>query len=148
MPSTTPKGWPYHEPDDFVIDWPATSKQLATKLDAATSGGASRTGFVDAGAWGAMPAGSGYAVNIPHGLAVVRYVFVTWHYLSRREVGYNPPGTTNMDARHSVVVSVNGFNSGMPLPTLQIFAFFRVAYTPDARGSEGIMWHAIGDLPD
>jgi hypothetical protein len=33
MPGTTPKGYPYAEPADPLVQWPATSKALAQKLE-------------------------------------------------------------------------------------------------------------------
>jgi hypothetical protein len=33
MPATTPNGYPYAEPTDPLVQWPATSQQLAEKID-------------------------------------------------------------------------------------------------------------------
>lgn len=38
MPGTTPGGWPYALPADARVDWPATSQQLANKLEQESAG--------------------------------------------------------------------------------------------------------------
>lgn len=37
MPGTTTHGYPYALPDDALVNWPATSKALADKLNGSTS---------------------------------------------------------------------------------------------------------------
>jgi hypothetical protein len=37
MPATTPHGYPYAEPTDPLVQWPATSQQLAEKIDELTA---------------------------------------------------------------------------------------------------------------
>jgi hypothetical protein len=44
MPGTTAKGFPYAQPADPLVQWPATSQSLAEKIDADTV----TKGYVDA----------------------------------------------------------------------------------------------------
>jgi hypothetical protein len=39
MPATTPGGYPYAEPTDPLVQWPATSQQLAEQLEQKLSAG-------------------------------------------------------------------------------------------------------------
>jgi hypothetical protein len=36
MPGTTPQGFPYADPTDPLVQWPATSQSLAEKVDSGT----------------------------------------------------------------------------------------------------------------
>ena len=43
MSETTPGGWPFVTEDDFVVEWPLVSEQLATLLDTRTARASSAT---------------------------------------------------------------------------------------------------------
>jgi hypothetical protein len=80
MPGTTPKGYPYAQPADPLIQWPATSQALAEKIDAASgarivvghvSGPANASGMIEM----SFPAGvftkAPFVVMTPHGFTGV-----------------------------------------------------------------------------
>jgi hypothetical protein len=66
MPGTTPAGYPYAEPTDPLVQWPATSQSLAQKLDDTNLVGSSEAGLkLAAGGVAGAPIAAGANRAIP-----------------------------------------------------------------------------------
>lgn len=67
MPGVTTGGYPYAEPTDPLVQWPATSQSLAEKIDAQVTLAMGKTvgGSRDFSPAGEMAAGSVYTYNVP-----------------------------------------------------------------------------------